>query len=278
MKLSVGELFRRAGVDWETMEQDEVIDISDKNISIKSLNANTGEIEFRKVLSLVRKEDSMVYNICYSNGKTAFKASPNHRVYCKTNDEWEYKRLCDITGEFIGVNDKGKEINLFLKRNSGVYPILDFEVENNNNYFSNNILSHNTTPGGNALPFYASIRLKVRKKEDILEGTKLLGIRMVVKAVKNKVACPMKEDVLDLLFDSGFDPFLETIDFGITYELIGKAGAWYTIATGERFKGKNGLIEHYKQFPKELEELRAKVLEKIDSTKDEIDAEEEDES
>jgi len=139
--------------------------------------------------------------------------------------------------------------------------------------------SPDTTPGGNALPFYASIRLKVRKKEDILEGTKLLGIRMVVKAVKNKVACPMKEDMLDLLFDSGFDPFLETIDFGITYGLVDKSGAWYTIATGERFKGKNGLIEHYKQFPNELETLRAEVLAKIDSTKDEIDkGEEEDES
>lgn len=131
--------------------------------------------------------------------------------------------------------------------------------------------SPDTTPGGNALPFYASIRLKVRKKEDILAGTKLLGIKIVVKAVKNKVACPMKEDTLDLLFDSGFDPFLETIDFGITYELIGKAGAWYTIATGERFKGKNGLIEHYKEFPNELETLRAEVLAKIETTKDEID-------
>jgi len=272
MKLTVDELFKKAGVDWKTMVQNEMVDISNKDIKIKSLNINTGEVEYRKVLSLVRKDDSEVYNVCYSNGRIAFKASPNHRVYCKINDKWQYKHLCDIDGKFIGINDKGKEIDLFLKMNYKIYPILDFEVENNNNYFSNNILSHNTTPGGNALKFYSSIRMTSRKKEDILEGTNLKGIKITVKAIKNKVATPMRTDILDLYFATGFDVMGEVIDFAVHYGMIEKGGAWFNIPNvEEKFQGRQKVVQYYVEHTKELLKLKADVLARINTNTEEVD-------
>lgn len=132
-----------------------------------------------------------------------------------------------------------------------------------------------TTPGGNALKFYASIRLKVAKKEDIVNGNNLLGIKISVKAPKNKVATPMRSDVLDLYFATGFDVMGEVIDFAIHHDIIKKGGAWFTIpGVEERLQGKNKVQLYYKENPDKLIELRKQVWERIENNTEEIDEDE----
>lgn len=128
-----------------------------------------------------------------------------------------------------------------------------------------------TTSGGNALKFYSSIRLNVRKKEDIIDGKNLKGIRIKVKAVKNKLATPMREDTLDLYFASGFDVLGEVIDFAIHYGIIEKGGAWYTLPNGERFHGKNQVDEYYMLHADELYSLKDIVWNKIQENSEETD-------
>ena len=129
-----------------------------------------------------------------------------------------------------------------------------------------------TTPGGNAVKFYSSIRLNVRKqKDDIMEGKNLKGIRIKVKAIKNKLATPMREDILDLYFASGFDVLGEVIDFGIHYGIIEKRGGWYYLENQEKFHGKDALDEYYMLHTEELYKLKDIVYAKIEDNSEETD-------
>ena len=129
-----------------------------------------------------------------------------------------------------------------------------------------------TTPGGNALKFYASIRMTSRKKEDILEGTNLKGIKITVKAIKNKVATPMRTDVLDLYFATGFDVMGEVIDFAVHYGMIEKGGAWFNIPNvEEKFQGRRKVVQYYVEHTKELLKLKADVLARINTNTEEVD-------
>lgn len=117
-----------------------------------------------------------------------------------------------------------------------------------------------TTSGGNALKFYSAIRLNVRKAGDISEK-ELLGIQIKIKAVKNKTAPPMREDIIDLHFTTGFDKYIELVDFAIHYDIIKKGGAWYTVpGVEDRIQGKNKVVDYYRQNPDKAEEVKNEVL------------------
>ncbi len=121
-----------------------------------------------------------------------------------------------------------------------------------------------TTTGGNALKFYASIRMDVRKKEFLGEEGDPIGLRMRVKIPKNKVSTPMRTEFVDVYFNNGIDVFSEVIDFAISYDLIKKSGAWYTVPTREKpLQGKERTIAYYVEFEKEFKELREKVYKRM---------------
>jgi recombination protein RecA len=82
-----------------------------------------------------------------------------------------------------------------------------------------------TTTGGRALKFYASIRIELRKHELIKEGEKCVGIRTCAKIVKNKLAPPMQKALIDIYFENGFDPTSEIIDFALEKGVISKSGS-----------------------------------------------------
>lgn len=107
--------------------------------------------------------------------------------------------------------------------------------------------SNETTAGGNALKFYASIRIDVRKVELIMEKDKAIGLRSRVKTVKNKTAVPMKVYEIDFFFDRGIDSYLEWIDFAISGAIIKQSGAWFTLPSlpDKKFQGKNAVMEYY---------------------------------
>jgi recombination protein RecA len=93
--------------------------------------------------------------------------------------------------------------------------------------------SPETTTGGRALKFYSSVRLDTRRRDVIKDGTDVIGHKLHLKAVKNKVGIPLKETDVDLIYASGFDTYKNLIEYAITLEVIQQAGAWY------RFKGTN---------------------------------------
>ncbi|MGC2425023.1 MAG: recombinase RecA [Nitrospirota bacterium] len=123
-----------------------------------------------------------------------------------------------------------------------------------------------TTTGGNALKFYASVRLDIRKAEAIKDGQEILGNRVRVKVVKNKVAPPFKQAEFDILFNEGISKIGEVIDAGVNAAIIEKAGAWYSY-NGDRIgQGRENVKSYMKDHPEALDEIEAAVKEKAGLT------------
>jgi recombination protein RecA len=119
-----------------------------------------------------------------------------------------------------------------------------------------------TTTGGNALKFYASVRLDIRKAEAIKDGQEILGNRVRVEVVKNKVAPPFKQAEFDILFNEGISKIGEIIDAGVNTGIIEKAGAWYSY-NGDRIgQGRENVKSYMKDHPESLDEIEAAVKEK----------------
>lgn len=110
--------------------------------------------------------------------------------------------------------------------------------------------SPETTSGGKALKFYASVRLDVRRKEAVKEGEKVIGQIMKIKAVKNKVAAPYRETLVELNYENGIDMDKDAIAYAIKEGVIVQAGAWYKY-NGENYR-KDGLMEILPQVREDL--------------------------
>jgi len=118
-----------------------------------------------------------------------------------------------------------------------------------------------TTTGGNALKFYASVRLDIRKAEAIKDGQEILGNRVRVKVVKNKCAPPFKQADFDILFNEGISKVGEVVDAGVAQGVIDKAGAWYSY-NGDRIgQGRESVKVFLKDHPEAAAEIEAKVKE-----------------
>ena len=115
-----------------------------------------------------------------------------------------------------------------------------------------------TTPGGRALKYFASVRIDVRRSEYIKSGAEHIGNRTRAKVVKNKVAPPFREGEFDIMFGEGISKIGELVDLGVKLDLIEKSGAWYTL--GElRFQGRDNVKEYLKEHPDAADELEASI-------------------
>lgn len=115
-----------------------------------------------------------------------------------------------------------------------------------------------TTSGGKALKFYSSVRLELSKISTIKDGDTIIGNRTKIKVVKNKVAPPMREVELDLIYGHGFSKESDLIDLGVANKIIEKSGAWYSYS-GERFQGKDNVKNGLKTNPELYAKLEAEV-------------------
>ena len=116
-----------------------------------------------------------------------------------------------------------------------------------------------TTTGGNALKFYSSVRMDVRRIEAIKNGTQLIGNRTRVKVIKNKVAPPFKEAVFDIMYGEGISRYGEMVDLGVQLDLIHKAGSWFSI-DGERIgQGRDNARQFLMDNPDLADELEEKI-------------------
>ena len=121
--------------------------------------------------------------------------------------------------------------------------------------------SPETTTGGNALKFYSSIRLDIRKIDNIKTAQEAIGNRVRVKVVKNKVAPPFKQAEFDIYFNEGISKTGELVDLGVEKGIIEKAGAWYAYNGNRIGQGRENVKEYLKANPETAKELETKILE-----------------
>lgn len=120
-----------------------------------------------------------------------------------------------------------------------------------------------TTPGGRALKFYSSVRLEVRRAEQLKQGQEIVGNRTKIKVVKNKVAPPFRVAEVDIMYGQGISKEGELIDLGVENDIVDKSGAWYSY-NGERMgQGKENVKMYLKENPQIKEEIDRKLREKL---------------
>ena len=120
-----------------------------------------------------------------------------------------------------------------------------------------------TTTGGNALKFYASVRLDVRRTTQLKDGDDATGNRTRVKVVKNKMAPPFKKAEFDILYGEGISKISEILDLGVEYEIIKKSGSWFSYGESKIGQGREAVRQLLMDNPELAEEIEAKVREAI---------------
>ena len=124
-----------------------------------------------------------------------------------------------------------------------------------------------TTTGGNALKFYASVRIDIRKKETLKDGETPIGNLVKVKIVKNKVAPPFRRAEFEITFGEGISKVGEIVDLGVEYDLIKKSGSWFSYGDLKLGQGRDAVKALLKDNPELCEELEAKIMQAIADNK-----------
>ena len=120
-----------------------------------------------------------------------------------------------------------------------------------------------TTTGGNALKFYASVRLDIRPYGKVKDGDNILGNQVRVKVVKNKVAPPFRKAEFEILFGEGISKIGEIVTLGVEYNIIKKSGSWFSYGDTKLGQGNEAVKELLKDNPELCEEIEAKIKEKL---------------
>ena len=120
-----------------------------------------------------------------------------------------------------------------------------------------------TTTGGNALKFYASVRLDVRRTESIKEGGNVIGNKTRVKVVKNKVAPPFREAYFDIMYGQGISKWGELVDLAVEMDIVQKSGSWFSMGDERIGQGKESVKTYLQANPDVAEEVEAKVRENL---------------
>ena len=120
-----------------------------------------------------------------------------------------------------------------------------------------------TTTGGNALKFYSSVRLDIRRMAQIKDGDNAVGNRVKVKVVKNKVAPPFRNAEFDIIFGEGISKVGEIIDMGVELGIVQKSGSWFSYDTVKLGQGREAVKQLFTDNPEMANEIEAKIRAKI---------------
>ncbi|HEX5269574.1 MAG TPA: recombinase RecA, partial [Gemmataceae bacterium] len=187
----------------------------------------------------------------------------------------EYKLLPRFRGQFAVEPQFALEmqrlvparvLNVHVKPPARSMKRFDIEVEGLHNYFVDGVMVHNspeTTSGGKALKFYASVRLDIRRIETLKDGTEAVGNRTRVKVVKNKMAPPFKNAEFDILYGIGISKEGSLIDLGVEQGIVRKAGAWYTYEGDQLGQGKENARNFLRDNVDISNEIEKKIKEKL---------------
>ncbi|WP_323843671.1 recombinase RecA [Moraxella sp. Pampa] len=119
--------------------------------------------------------------------------------------------------------------------------------------------SPETTTGGNALKFYASVRLDIRRIGQIKEGEAVIGNETKVKVIKNKMAPPFREAIFQIMYGEGINHLGEVVDLGVDIGAVGKSGAWYSYGESKIGQGKSNTVKYLAENPEIAQEIEAKI-------------------
>lgn len=151
----------------------------------------------------------------------------------------------------------------------------DIGVRGTHNFMADGIIIHNspeTTSGGMALKFYSSVRIEMRRSAQIQAGERIVGNRVKLKIVKNKVAPPFRTTEFDILYNEGISRYADIVNTGVRYNVINKSGAWFNYGKEKLGQGIEGARIFLKENPKLEKEIVAKIKEaalKEETTKEE---------
>lgn len=123
-----------------------------------------------------------------------------------------------------------------------------------------------TTTGGNALKFYASVRMDIRRTGQIKEGEEIIGNRTKVKIVKNKIAPPFRVAEFDIMYNEGISRTGDVLDLAVQHDIVGKSGAWFDYNDAKIGQGREATKKYLKQNPDVLDEIDQKVRAKVTDT------------
>jgi len=146
----------------------------------------------------------------------------------------------------------------------------DLEVEGNHTYLVDGVVVHNspeTTTGGRALKFYASVRMEIRRTESIKSGDQVLGQRVRVKVVKNKLAAPFREAEVDIIFPRGMSKAGSLLDVAVVQNLVTRTGTWFAYKDIRLGQGRDNAREFLENNPELARELEARTREKLGITR-----------
>jgi recombination protein RecA len=176
---------------------------------------------------------------------------------------------CEVEPQYVAPEPHlvpARILDIHVKPKTRSMKKFDIEVEGDHNYFVDGVMVHNspeTTTGGRALKFYASVRLDVRRIESLKDGTDVVGNRTRVKVAKNKCAAPFKQAEFDIMYGKGISREGSLIDVGVEQSIIRKSGAWYTYDGDQLGQGKENARNFLKENPDVAAEVEKKILEKL---------------
>jgi recombination protein RecA len=153
----------------------------------------------------------------------------------------------------VGIHDKPETRSMHR---------FDIEVEGSHNYLADGVVVHNspeTTPGGRALKFYSSVRLDIRKIDNLKDGTEVVGSRVRVKVVKNKVAPPFRMAEFDIIYGKGISKEGSLLDVGVDHDIVRKSGAWFTYEDEQLGQGR----ENARQFLQEHADVALEIERRV---------------
>ncbi|MEZ0384712.1 intein-containing recombinase RecA [Mycobacterium sp. pW045] len=174
-----------------------------------------------------------------------------------------------VTPQFVEPTQRlvpSRVLDVHVKPRTRSMHRFDIEVEGNHNYFVDGVMVHNspeTTTGGKALKFYASVRLDVRRIETLKDGTDAVGNRTRVKVVKNKVSPPFKQAEFDILYGRGISREGSLIDMGVDQGFIRKSGSWFTYDGEQLGQGKENARNYLLENVDVANEIEKKIKEKL---------------
>ena len=180
-----------------------------------------------------------------------------------------FRQQFNVQAEFVAAELRlmpARILDIHVKPPARSMSKFDIEVEGSHNYFVDGVMVHNspeTTTGGKALKFYASVRLDIRRIETLKDGTDAVGNRTRVKVVKNKLAPPFKSAEFDILYGIGISREGSLIDLGVEQSIVRKAGAWYTYDGEQLGQGKENARNFLRENPDRANEIEKKLKEKL---------------
>lgn len=192
-----------------------------------------------------------------------YKLPPEYRGQYVDFELDSFEEIKPVATDILNITHTSKR----QARNKHKY---DLTIANNHTYVAggkrNGVVVHNsneTTTGGNALKFYASQRIELKKTTAIKEGEEVVGYNTKITVKKNKIAPPMKTCTIPFMFGKGFGGSDEVLNLALDYGFIDRTGAWFTTHDNQRFQGMSKVREYYSANPTAFEELRTQVVNKL---------------